>query len=151
MTDVLLKKPTFSQGYPEPVEGEVRKLHLRCPVAIVFAYREYEAWFLASMETIARDSGNSFRPDLVYQGDVETRRGVKEWLTHQMPLRQIYKPTLHQAGFTTLIDIDLAKQRSRSFRRLCHAVEEIVHESDDPEEKTEVTPMKKRGGSESSA
>ena len=109
----------------------MRKFHLHCPVAIVFAHREYEAWFLASMETIARGSGNSFGPDLVYEGDVETRRGVKEWLTHQMPPRQIYKPTLHQAGFTALIDIELAQQRSRSFRRLCHAVEEIVHKNDD--------------------
>ncbi|HHC24661.1 MAG TPA: DUF4276 family protein [Desulfobacterales bacterium] len=109
---------------------QVRSLYLRSPVAIVFAHREYEAWFLASMEVIARNNADRFPANLKYEGDVEGRRGVKEWLTHQMPPGQKYKPAVDQAGFTNLIDIDLARQRSRSFRRLYHAVQKLVQMSD---------------------
>ena len=103
---------------------EVRACHLSVPVAIVFAYREYEAWFLASLQTIA---GHCNLPaGLTYQGDVEGRRGVKEWLSGQMPKGKAYKETIDQVNMTRLIDFELAHQQSRSFRRLDHAVTELV-------------------------
>ncbi|KPA11318.1 hypothetical protein MHK_008468 [Candidatus Magnetomorum sp. HK-1] len=101
-------------------------LYLNCPVPVVFAHREYEAWFLASIETIANDSKNKFPKDLTFSKDVESKRGVKEWLSSQLPSGYSYKPTVDQARFTNLIDICIAQQRSRSFKRLCHAVEQIV-------------------------
>ncbi len=110
---------------------QIRNLHLCSPVAVVFAHREYEAWFLASMKAIARNNADRLPPNLRYEGDVEGRRGVKEWLTHQMPPGRKYNPAVDQAGFTNLIDIDLTQERSRSFRRLCHAVQELVQMSDD--------------------
>ncbi len=119
---------------------QVRQLYLLCPVAIVFAHREYEAWFLASIEYIARDNSNSLPSNLKYEGEVERSRGVKEWLTSQMPPGQGYKPTLDQAGFTNLIDVDVAQQRSRSFRRLCHAIKEVVRIADSHQSRIEVTP-----------
>ena len=99
---------------------------MHCPVTIVFAHREYEAWFLASIEAIARDQNNKFPHNLVFTKDVESKRGVKEWLSSQLPSGYSYKPTVDQARLTNLIDINVAQQRSRSFRRLCHAVEQIV-------------------------
>jgi len=81
-------------------------------VVVVAAKREYEAWFLASLETIK---------DEVYGDDPEHRRDVKGWLKKQYG----YRPTRHQAEYTQLVDIDLARARSRSFRRLCHAFEEV--------------------------
>jgi len=39
---------------------QVRGLHLHSPVAIVFAHREYEAWFLPNMDTIARNNADCF-------------------------------------------------------------------------------------------
>ncbi len=33
---------------------QIRSLNLSCPVAIVFAHREYEAWFLASLDSIVK-------------------------------------------------------------------------------------------------
>lgn len=103
---------------------QVRELQLPYPVAIVLAYREYETWFLASLDTVV---GQGDLPaGLVYQGDVEARRGVKEWLQAQMPAGRGYKETVDQRRFTALIDLDLAAQRSRSFRRLLDAVEELV-------------------------
>ncbi len=106
----------------------IRKFNLPHPVAVVFACREYEAWFLASINTIA---GRYDLPEgLTYEGNVEARRGAKEWLTEQMPAGKTYKETIHQVSMTAHIDLDLARQNSRSFRRLCHAIEELVQAAD---------------------
>lgn len=107
----------------------VEAVGIRFPTAIVIANCEYEAWFLASLETIAgQDFGG--RPGLpaglTYPGEVETRVGAKSWLSRQMPEGRIYKETLDQLAMTRLIDTDKARERSRSFRRLCHALEETV-------------------------
>jgi hypothetical protein len=108
--------------------NEIHDLHITHPVAVVFACREYEAWFLASLHTIA---GQYDLPEgLTYDGDVEARRGVKEWLSKQMPSGRIYKETIHQVSMTQHIDLELARQNSRSFRRLCHAIEELVQAAD---------------------
>jgi len=64
--------------------------------------------------------------ELDYAGDVEARRGAKERLTQQMPPGKAYRETFHQARLTRLIDLDLASQASRSFRRLCRAVDQLV-------------------------
>lgn len=106
--------------------GQIRQIKPRCPVAIAFAHREYEAWFLSSIETIARNRPDSFPLNVKYEGDAESRRGVKEWLTHQMISGRRYKPVLDQAGFTNLMDIESAYRHSRSFRRFCHAIKELV-------------------------
>ena len=117
---------------------KVRKLNPRCPVAIVLAHREYETWFLASLDTIA--GSHNLPPDLTFEGNIEDKRGAKEWLTAHMPAGQAYKPHVDQASFTHLIDLDLARQRSRSFRRLCHAIKELVQIADAPQVPGRVTP-----------
>jgi len=86
---------------------------LSCPVAVVCAKCEYEAWFLASLESITGD---------IYEGDPETRRDAKGWLRK----RYGYKQTRDQAVYTRKIDVAKACQLSRSFRRAKHALEEIV-------------------------
>jgi len=81
--------------------------------AVVCARREYESWFLASLETIQ---------DTVYPAEPEERRDAKGWLSKEFG----YKPTRHQAIYTQKLDLSLATMRSRSFRRMYHAVSEIV-------------------------
>ena len=115
-----------------------RQLGSASPIAVAFAHREYEAWFLASLDTIAGSYG--LPPGLVYDGDVERRRDVKGWLTRQMPPGQSYKETIHQAKFTNRIDLDHASCRSRSFRRLRHAVEQLVQAADIHHARGYVTP-----------
>jgi hypothetical protein len=106
---------------------QIHELHLIFPVAIVFAHREYEAWFLARLATL---SGKCDLEDqLVYDENVEQRRGVKEWLSTHMkkqPYPKRYKETLHQEALTKHIDINLAITRSRSFQRLVHAIQELI-------------------------
>ena len=101
----------------------------KVPVAIVIANCEYEAWFLASLETIAGQDleGRPGLPTgLTHPGEVESLVGVKGWLTRQLPEGRIYKPTQDQLAMTRLIDTEKARHRSRSFRRLCHALAETV-------------------------
>ncbi len=117
---------TLARDFSQRIESAGSKY----PVVTVIANREYEAWFLASLETI---SGHDLdgRPGLpttaVYEdNDVETLVSVKGWLTRQFIGSRSYKETLDQAIMTRYLDPDLVEPRSRSFRRLMHAVEEAV-------------------------
>jgi hypothetical protein len=83
-------------------------------VVVVCAKREYEAWFLASLESIHLGA--------IYNGDPESPRDAKGWLKKQFKYRQMRD----QSSYTHKLNIDLAHKRSRSFRRLYHAIEEIV-------------------------
>ena len=103
---------------------EIRPLNLPVPVAIVFARREYEAWFLASLPSLASHHG--LPANIVYSGDVEEKRDAKGWLKAQMKPNQEYTPTSHQKIFTSLIDLELAYENSRSFQRLYHAIEQLL-------------------------
>lgn len=99
------------------------------PVVIICAKHEYETWFLASLETISgKDlSGRTaLRNALEAPEDVEEIGNPKGVLTRHMPKGRAYKETEDQEPMTQLLDIGLAKERSRSFRRMCHAVEEAV-------------------------
>ena len=83
-------------------------------VVIVCARREFESWFLASLESIHEGEH--------YDHDPEEIRDAKGWLRKKFG----YKPTVHQARYTQNIDPGAAYVKSRSFRRLYHAFEEIV-------------------------
>jgi Domain of unknown function (DUF4276) len=91
------------------------------PVEVVIAYHEYEAWFLASMESIRTHP--SVRDDATTPANPEGRRSAKSQLESMMC--ESYKETLHQAKFSSLIDLTAASEKSRSFRRLVHAVEKL--------------------------
>jgi hypothetical protein len=103
---------------------KIQPLGFAQPIAIVFAHREYEAWFLASLPTIA--GHHDLPKDVVYEGDVEVRRNVKGWFEARMKSNRRYNPTTHQKLFTSLIDLELAYDNSRSFRRLYDAVAELL-------------------------
>lgn len=95
-----------------------------CPVQIVCAHRSYETWFLASLNTIKGLHGIPNTADL--SDDPEAVGNPKQWLSDQMPSGQAYKETIHQVSLSRVIDLDLAQQNSRSFRRLCHALELLL-------------------------
>ena len=82
------------------------------PIAVVCAKREYENWFLASDED--------------FSGDAEEFGGAKAWLTNRLAPGLAYKETKDQPSLSATMDIEAAFQSSRSFRRLCSAVEELV-------------------------
>jgi hypothetical protein len=111
----------------QEIVGRIRRMgKLDFSVVVVCARREYESWFLASLETIYGDR---------YDGDPEAIRDAKGWLRTQYRYRQ----THHQALCTQKIDIALAQKRSRSFRRMYHAIEQVVHAVADDE--TIISPL----------
>lgn len=91
----------------------LRRLQLPCPSAIVLAHREYEAFFLPSLVSLAgRDLvgpegivRKGLLPGTAFDGDPEAVRGVKEWLSRHMPPGQSYKPTLDQLPLTRMLDL----------------------------------------------
>ena len=99
----------------------------KCPIAIVLAHCAFENWFLASLETLRGKDFGDGRPGLKADSPLidncEGIRGAKDRLTHLFPRSIAYKETIDQICLSRLVDIDLTRQRSRSFRRLCDAVQ----------------------------
>jgi hypothetical protein len=62
----------------------------------------------------------SVRDDTQSPADPESMRNAKGQLESLM--YESYKETLHQAKFSALIDLAAAAEKSRSFRRLIHAI-----------------------------
>jgi hypothetical protein len=105
-----------------PLGAHLRAMNLPFPAAVVLAYREYESLFLPCVEKLA---GRSFegpggsrpglRADARYEGDFEAKRGVKEWLTSQMPAGRAYKPTVDQLPLTRMADFNVIRERGLSW------------------------------------
>jgi len=86
---------------------------------IVFAAREYEAWLLASAETLV--------PGVApYAGDPEGPRNAKGALRAHLNLAYPYSETTDQPRFSTKIDLSLAYNRSRSFQKLTKEVRNLL-------------------------
>lgn len=112
---------------------KTRGLGLSIPVAIVCAKRQYETWFVASLDTIkgrTLKGRQGISSSAQFAGSAEDLKGAKGWLTSNMPRGRAYKETMDQVPLTEYIDLNLACANSRSFRRLCHAVEELVQAMD---------------------
>lgn len=90
------------------------------PCAVVMANREYEAWFLASMEALRGRAG--ILPDAVPHADPEAPRDAKGEVERRMvPGASCYSPTVDQAPLTAHLDLQNAYRRCRSFRKLVGA------------------------------
>lgn len=98
--------------------------HGGVPMSVVVANREYEAWFLAAAETLRGHRGLS--QDLSSPPNPEGISGAKEWLALHMPRGQPYSPTPHQASFSALMDLEMARRRAPSFDKLCRDVRRLV-------------------------
>ena len=85
-------------------------------VAAVLANREYEAWFIASASALNGFRGFSCTAHDA-KTDAEIPRNAKGWMGQRMS-GNTYRETTDQPAFSQRIDLDLAYQRSRSFRKL---------------------------------
>lgn len=85
-------------------------------VSVVLANREYEAWFLASAESLHGHRGFVF--DFPQHFDAERPRDAKKWLGERMA-SGTYRETTDQAAFSAQMDLQQAMNSSRSFRKLC--------------------------------
>ncbi|MFO1431028.1 MAG: DUF4276 family protein [Candidatus Competibacteraceae bacterium] len=82
------------------------------PVALVLAYREYEAWFIAAAESIQGRRGLAETLEMIT--DPEGIRGAKEWLSSRMPRNRPYTETTDQPALTQWFDMQAAR-RANSF------------------------------------
>ncbi|HEX6902802.1 MAG TPA: DUF4276 family protein [Thermoanaerobaculia bacterium] len=90
------------------------------PCEVVMAHREYEAWFLASLESLRGHRG--IRTDARAHPRPESVRGAKEKLQAAMVRgRDTYVERTDQPALTALFDLAAAYRSCRSFRRMVRA------------------------------
>lgn len=87
----------------------------------IIAKREFEAWFLASAESLRGKRG--IPVDLLSPKDPEGIRGAKEWLSEKM--KRKYRPVLDQPAFTAIFDLPLAQSKSLSFDKLLRDISSL--------------------------
>jgi hypothetical protein len=107
----------------------LRELNPPRPIAIVFAVREYEAWFLAAAHSLWGKS---------YEGDPEGKRDAKGAIAALFD--PDYDPPVYQPSLSRQMNLQEAWDRSRSFRRLIHALEELLAQVETPADRVKVTP-----------
>ncbi|HOM18519.1 MAG TPA: DUF4276 family protein [Thermoguttaceae bacterium] len=99
-------------------------------VAVVFACKEFESWFIAAADSLV---GKRFPDGRIVvsklpqeiPADPETSpRDAKGWIRQKIPTG--YNPPRDQAKLAELVDLSLVRQKMRSFRRLEAAVHDLV-------------------------
>ena len=93
------------------------------PCRVVVAHREYEAWFLAAIESLR---GRGVRNDAEPHPDPERPRGAKEQLEARMRPGSTYLEITDQPAFSGVFALEAAYRRSRSFRKLADSFAELV-------------------------
>jgi hypothetical protein len=106
------------------------------PHAIVAARREYEAWFVAAIESLrgVRHIDNG----ATYGDDPESKRDAKGVISRFMPQNAAYDPVADQPALSAVFDFGQTYQRSSSFRKLvkelCRVLTELGHKPTVPAE-----------------
>lgn len=98
----------------------------KTPCEVVIAYREYETWFLASVESLR--GRWSIADDALAPVDPEAKRDAKGALEEFMPRCRAYSETGDQDAMSAVFDMALAHQRNRSFRKLVKAVGDLARQ-----------------------
>jgi hypothetical protein len=93
-------------------------------IAVVLAHREYESWFIAAAESLA--GKRRLDLSLAAPDNCEQIRDAKGWLSEHIVGPGRYSPTQDQAALTMSMDLQLVKNRSRSFHKLWKELERIV-------------------------
>jgi hypothetical protein len=106
---------------------QAQKCRSDIPIGVVIANREFEAWFLASLDSL-RGHGR-ISASAVFEGDPESVRGAKEYLTGQMEGSRRYSESVDQAKFAAIFDIQTTRTRSPSFAKLWSEVERLLDSS----------------------
>lgn len=101
------------------LEGWAREAAGSIPCAIVMANREYEAWFLASIDSLRGVAG--IREDARAHADPEVPRDAKGELEQRIRPGASYSPTVDQAPLTARLDLATTYRACRSFRKLVGA------------------------------
>ena len=105
------------------------------PIAVVLAKYEFEAWFLASAESLRGQRG--LRDNIQPPNEPEAIRGAKEWLTHRMEGSRTYSETHDQPALAALFDIEQARQADsfdKCYRDIVRLLEKLQEANDQTRE-----------------
>jgi len=86
---------------------------------VVLAKREYEAWFISSIESLRGFRG--IATDATSHATPEGVRDAKSELETRMTPGKFYAPTTDQAAFSARVELSETHRRCRSFRKLTAA------------------------------
>lgn len=100
----------------QTVKARAAKIVPHVRLSVVFANREYEAWFLAAAESIARIKGVELYGIPI--PEAELPRNAKGWVKQYL-MKGLYGETTDQPKLTMAMDLEQAHSGSRSFRKLC--------------------------------
>ncbi len=96
-------------------------------IGVVLANREYEAWFLASVQSLAGERG---LPDNLSEvTDPEAKPDAKGRLTQRMQGSRTYSETADQPGMTAKFDMQMARRNSPSFDKCWREIERLFVEA----------------------
>ena len=112
------------------VRAWARAVAVGKPCDVVVAYREYETWFLAAVESLRGHSG--IRRDATAPATPESKRDAKGVLEEFMPAVRAYSETGDQPSMSAIFDMALAYRRNRSFRKLVKAIGEVLTQLQQP-------------------
>ena len=98
-------------------------------IAVVLAKREFEAWFLAALPSLAGKYG--FPDDLPLVASPETPRDCKGRLTRTRVQGLSYKETVDQAPLASLFDMKMARENSPSFGKFYRDVARLLGAQDE--------------------
>lgn len=110
-----------TRSWAEPVAGSL-------PLEVAIAYREYETWFLAGLESLRGKC--EIAHDAEAPSARETQRDAKSALEAFMPKDRAYKETQDQVKLTANLDLKLVHARSRCFVKLVKAAGVLVDRLD---------------------
>lgn len=112
-----------SDGHcPVELSDECQKLlGARAAIRVVVAHNEFEAWFVAAITSLRGQRGISLEAD--FDGDADELSNPKRILAASMPADRGYSETVDQPAFAATMDLQLAADRSRSFRKFRADVE----------------------------
>jgi len=108
----------------EQVRVWAREAAAGTPCDVVVAYREYETWFLAALESLRGHHG--IAADAAAPANPESKRDAKGALEKFMPADRAYSETGDQPAMSAVFDMGLAHRRNRSFRKLVKAVGDLL-------------------------
>lgn len=94
-------------------------------LAVVLANREFEAWFLAALDSLRGQ--RSIPADAEWPGDPENVRDAKRAIS-QLTAPATYSPTVDQAALASQMDLDQARARSPSFDKLWRDLARLLQE-----------------------
>jgi hypothetical protein len=94
------------------------------PCAVVMAYREYEAWFLASIESLRGKRG--IREDAESHPHPEQPTAAKAQLEARMENGRSYHETADQPALSAMFDMLPSYAKCRSFRHLVKVFGELA-------------------------